>query len=213
MYGSRVSCLIYNRSFNTSKCEVIRITKRNPIQTPYMYNIHCQDLTFARINPGMPMQSPQQRRSTSPEPSTEETGQDANRISRHQILVRPILEYASTAWDLYIAAYISQIESALRKICHRRLQDETNISQIIMTLAGRHCMKRDTRDGAHKWPWVNRHPFIILPTSIPLPTLLSLGHQTVIQPFRVHRHSRNPIQHSGECCFRHGRARASLIML
>ena len=115
-------------SFNPSKCEVIRITKRrNPTQATY--NIHGQDLTFTKNGKYLGVYISQNLSWNAHIAATAKKANNSLAFLRrnltscpqdikaqsYQTLVRPILEYASTVWDPYTTTSISQIESVQRR--------------------------------------------------------------------------------------------------
>ena len=105
--------------FNASKCEVIRVTrKRNPIKTTY--TIHDQDLT---VNKADNLTWNAHKDTTSIKANNSLAFLRRNLAScprdikaqSYQALVRPILEYASTSWDLYSISNIQQLEAVQRR--------------------------------------------------------------------------------------------------
>ena len=99
-------------SFNPSKCEVIRVTKkRNPITANY--NIHGQDLNFVKDGKYLGVQISESLSWNAHIASTAKKASNSLAFLRRNLtscppdvkaqsyktLVRPILEYASTVWD------------------------------------------------------------------------------------------------------------------
>ena len=115
-------------SFNPSKCEVIRVTKkRNPIRTNY--NIHGQDLNFVKDGKYLGVHISENLSWNAHIAATAKKASNSLAFLRrnltscppdikaqsYQTLVRPILEYASTVWDPYTTTNINQIEAVQRR--------------------------------------------------------------------------------------------------
>ena len=118
----------WQKSFNPTKCEVIRITKkRNPIQSTYQ--IHGHDLTVTKAGKylGITISN-----NLSWNAHVNATVKKANnslaflrrnlarcpkdvKAQSYQTMVRPILEYASTSWDPYTVTNIQQLEAVQRR--------------------------------------------------------------------------------------------------
>ena len=118
----------WQMSFNPTKCEVIRITKkRNPIQSTYQ--IHGHDLTVTKAGKylGITISN-----NLSWNAHVNATVKKANnslaflrrnlarcpkdvKAQSYQTMVRPILEYASTSWDPYTVTNIQQLEAVQRR--------------------------------------------------------------------------------------------------
>ena len=115
-------------SFNASKCEVIRVTrKRNPIKTTY--TIHGHDLTVNKTGKYLGVTIADNLTWNA---NVDATSMKANnglaflrrnlascprdiKAQSYQALVRPILEYVSMSWDPYTKSNIQQLEAVQRR--------------------------------------------------------------------------------------------------
>ena len=118
----------WQMSFNPAKCVVVRITrKRNPISATY--KIHNHDLEVVKQGKYLGVTLADNLSWNKP---VDETTKKANNtlaflrrnISRcpseikaqcYTSLVRPVIEYAATAWDPYTARNIQQLETVQRR--------------------------------------------------------------------------------------------------
>ncbi|XP_052224959.1 uncharacterized protein LOC127840589 [Dreissena polymorpha] len=115
-------------SFNPSKCEVIQITrKRNPIRSTY--SIHGRDLkvvkggTYLRVHIDEKLTMNTHVATTAKKANNSLAFLRRNLTSCpqdikeqcYQTLVRPILEYAGTAWDPHTKTNINQLEAVQRR--------------------------------------------------------------------------------------------------
>ena len=115
-------------SFNASKCEVIRVTrKRNPIKTTY--TIHGHDLTVNKIGKYLGVTIADNLTWNAHVDATSKKANNGLAFLRrnlascprdikaqsYQALVRPILEYVSTSWDPYTKSNIQQLEAVQRR--------------------------------------------------------------------------------------------------
>jgi hypothetical protein len=115
-------------SFNPSKCEVIRITKkRNPILATY--TIHSHDLSFVKNGRYLGVHISEKLTWNDHIAATTKKANNSLAFLRrnlascpqdvkaqcYQTLVRPILEYASTAWDPHTSTNINQLEAVQRR--------------------------------------------------------------------------------------------------
>ena len=115
-------------SFNASKCEVIRVTrKRNPIKTTY--TIHGHDLTVNKTGKYLGVTIADNLTWIAHVDATSKKANNSLAFLRrnlascprdikaqsYQGLVRPILEYASTSWDPYTKSNIQQLEAVQRR--------------------------------------------------------------------------------------------------
>ncbi|MCG8035359.1 MAG: hypothetical protein JAZ03_24705 [Candidatus Thiodiazotropha taylori] len=118
----------WQMSFNPSKCEVVRVTKRkNPVEATYQ--IHGQDLTVAKTGKYLGVLISEDM---SWKPHVDATIKKANNslaflrrnLSRcpqevkaqcYKTLVRPITDYAASAWDPHTTTCIQQLEAVQRR--------------------------------------------------------------------------------------------------
>ena len=114
----------WQMSFNPSKCETLHITRRKaPIKT--RYKIHKEDLTEAKSGRYLGVSISD---NLSWNAHVDQTTKKANnslaflrrnltscpqdiKAQSYKTLVRPILEYASSAWDPYTQTNITQLEA------------------------------------------------------------------------------------------------------
>jgi len=126
----------WQMAFNPSKCEVIRLTKkRRPIQTTYRLHGHNLALAPSGRYLGVTLSS-----SLSWNDHVNATTKKANsslaflrrnlsscprdiKAQTYKTLVRPILEYAATAWDPYTANNIQQLEAVQRRAARFTMGD------------------------------------------------------------------------------------------
>jgi hypothetical protein len=115
-------------SFNPSKCEVIRITrKRNPIRTTYY--IHGSELQLVKGGRYLGVHIDEKLTLNTHVAATAKKANNSLAFLRrnltscpqdvkaqcYQTLVRPILEYAGTAWDPHTKTSINQLEAVQRR--------------------------------------------------------------------------------------------------
>ena len=118
----------WQMSFNASKCEVIRVTrKQNPIKTTY--TIHGHDLTVNKTGKYLGVTIADNLTWNAHVDATSKKANNSLAFLRrnlascprdikaqsYQALVRPILEYASTSWDPYTKSNIQQLEAVQRR--------------------------------------------------------------------------------------------------
>ena len=118
----------WQMSFNSSKCEVIRVTrKRNPIKTTY--TIHGHDLTVNKTGKYLGVTIADNLTWNAHVDATSKKANNSLAFLRrnlasfprdikaqsYQALVQPILEYASTSWDPYTKSNIQQLEAVQRR--------------------------------------------------------------------------------------------------
>ena len=111
-------------SFNPSKCEVIQITrKRNPIRSTY--SIHRRDLKVVKGGTYFGVHIDEKLTMNTHVATTAKKANNSLAFLRrnltscpqdikaqcYQTLVRPILEYAGTAWDPHTKTNINQLEA------------------------------------------------------------------------------------------------------
>ena len=137
-------------SFNASKCEVIRVTrKRNPIKTTY--TIHGHDLTknktgkYLGVTIADKLTWNAQVDAASKKANSSLAFLKRNLAScprdikaqSYQAVVRPILEYASTSWEPYTKSNIQQLEAVQRRAARFMTGDyrtTSSPSQVIVYL-------------------------------------------------------------------------------
>lgn len=115
-------------SFNPSKCEVIQITrKRNPIRSTY--SIHGRDLKVVKGGTYLGVHIDEKLTMNTHVATTAKKANNSLAFLRrnltscpqdikaqcYQTLVRPILEYAGTAWDPHTKTNINQLEAVQRR--------------------------------------------------------------------------------------------------
>lgn len=118
----------WQMSFNPTKCEVLRITKkRNPIKATYQ--IHGHTLTLAKTGKYLGVTLSHDMSWTPHIDSKTKAANNSLAFLRRNLpscpqdikaqcyktLVRPTLEYASTAWDPHTQANIKQLETVQRR--------------------------------------------------------------------------------------------------
>jgi hypothetical protein len=118
----------WQMSFNPSKCEVIRITrKRNPVNATY--SIHGHNLAIVKggkylgvtISDNMSWNAHVDATAKKANNSLSFLRRNLTRCPQdikaqcYESLVRPILEYASAAWDPYTTKNIQQLEAVQRR--------------------------------------------------------------------------------------------------
>ena len=150
-------------SFNPSKCEVIRITrKRSPIQSSY--SIHGHDLSFVKngrylgvtISDNLAWNAHVDVTAKKANNSLAFLRRNLARCPRdtkaqcYTSLVRPILEYASSAWDPHTSKNIQQLEAVQRRAARFVMGDyktTSSTSKMISDLGWESLQQRrsDTR--------------------------------------------------------------------
>ncbi|MCG7874753.1 MAG: hypothetical protein JAY78_00305 [Candidatus Thiodiazotropha taylori] len=138
----------WQMSFNPTKCEVIRITrKRNPIRTTY--TIHGHDLTVAKAGKYLGVTiSDNLTWNAHVDATTKKANNSLAFLRRnlascpkdvkaqsYQSLVRPILEYACTSWDPHTKVNIQQLEAVQRRAARFTVGDYRTTSSPSQMLA------------------------------------------------------------------------------
>ena len=158
-------------SFNPAKCVVVRITrKRNPISDTY--KIHNHDLEVTKQGKYLGVTLADNLRCNK---HVDETTKKANNslaflrrnISRcpseikaqcYTSLVQPVIEYAATAWDLYTARNIQQLEAVQHRAARFVTGDyktTSSTSQMITNLGWSSLQQRRTGQACDD---VSHHP-------------------------------------------------------
>jgi len=179
-------------SFNPTKCEVIRITKR---RTPIIatYNIHGQDLSFVKTGKYLGVHISDTLSWNSHVAATAKKANNSLAFLRRNLtscpqdikaqsyktLVRPILEYASTVWDPYTQTNVNQLEAVQRRAARfvtGNYRTTSSTSQMIADLEWQTLQERRVNA---KLVMVYRivHELIDIPSSLFHPaTLNTRGH-------------------------------------
>ena len=200
----------WQMSFNPSKCEVVRITrKRNPIHSSY--SIHGHDLSSVKSGRYLGVTISDNLAWNAHVDVTTKKANNSLAFLRRNLarcprdtkaqcytsLVRPILEYASTAWDPYTSKNIQQLEAVQRRAARFVMGDyktTSSTSQMISDL-GWESLQQRRSDSRLVMIYRITHSLIDIPVSLYLhPSSLSTRGHTLryTVPFcrtDVYRHS------------------------